>query len=50
MATQFILPADEVKCVLPCYGSKCDCLHGCDVIQMRDTNDVCHDIILTNYV
>lgn len=39
--TQFIMHANEVKCVLPCYGSsECDCLSGWDVIQMSDTDEV----------
>ena len=39
--TEFILHTDEVKCVLPCLSSsKCDCLHGWDVIQLNDTNEV----------
>ena len=42
MDTEFILHTDRVKCVLPCHGSSmCDCLHGWDVIQINDTNEVC---------
>ena len=42
MDTEFILHADEVKCVLPCRdSSECDCMHGWEVIQMRDASDVC---------
>lgn len=46
MNTEFVLHADRVKCVLPCYGSSiCDCIRGWNVIQMSDTSDVCNNMI-----
>ena len=37
-----VLRINEVKCILPCYGSKeCNCLSDWDVILMNDRCKVC---------